>query len=351
MALLRVGFAAAVFWIMAVAQLQAVEPNNTFADRTILGPGVHMVMDTLDPTSALFPDTVLGSRGLLGGIEQVNDDGSELGEGSASALSQVSVNSNGVISFAVSGYPDLNFVGNHSEEGDFKVFVDVYDLFGDLIESFSDSRTLLPGAVEEFNYSGDASWLNGTYDVNIDNSIAAVDNPADVDFFTFTELPVGAVFAVEVTQDPYVGLDTVLGWFDDNGQLIANDDDGGTDLLSRIVGSVPDSGEVTIAVSGYRDFNFTGVHPEQGEYILQLSVESVEANGDYDGDGDVDGRDFLLWQRGESPMPLSVGDLQAWQENYGTNAPAAVAAVPEPATVGLLALAAYLYGLRRRPIV
>ncbi len=41
------------------------------------------------------------------------------------------------------------------------------------------------------------------------------------------------------------------------------------------------------------------------------------ATGDFDGDGDVDGRDFLFWQRGGSPMPFSGDDLALWQEEYG----------------------------------
>jgi hypothetical protein len=38
------------------------------------------------------------------------------------------------------------------------------------------------------------------------------------------------------------------------------------------------------------------------------------AQGNFDGDGDVDGRDFLVWQRGAA----SATDLAAWQENYGS---------------------------------
>ena len=38
-----------------------------------------------------------------------------------------------------------------------------------------------------------------------------------------------------------------------------------------------------------------------------------------DGDGDVDGRDFLVWQRSGSPAPLSAGDLADWQDSYGTS--------------------------------
>ncbi len=66
--------------------------------------------------------------------------------------------------------------------------------------------------------------------------------------------------------------------------------------------------------------------------------------GDYDIDGDVDGFDFLKWQRGESSNPLSASDLADWESAYGTAPPLSGlsgAAVPEP-TSWLLALAAGL---------
>jgi hypothetical protein len=73
------------------------------------------------------------------------------------------------------------------------------------------------------------------------------------------------------------------------------------------------------------------------------SVEYVTGGvaGDYDGDSDVDGADFLRWQRGQSPTPLSAGDLATWRTNFGTGgAVAAAGAVPEPASAALVALAA-----------
>jgi hypothetical protein len=45
-------------------------------------------------------------------------------------------------------------------------------------------------------------------------------------------------------------------------------------------------------------------------------IETIPGN--YDEDEDVDGRDFLAWQRGESPDPLSSEDLELWQAEYGT---------------------------------
>jgi hypothetical protein len=39
----------------------------------------------------------------------------------------------------------------------------------------------------------------------------------------------------------------------------------------------------------------------------------------FDADGDVDGRDFLIWQRGGSPAAAGgSSDLADWQSNYGS---------------------------------
>jgi hypothetical protein len=63
--------------------------------------------------------------------------------------------------------------------------------------------------------------------------------------------------------------------------------------------------------------------------------------GDHDNDGNVDGHDFLAWQRGESPDPLSSIDLADWRTNFGAPFPAATTstAVPEPATTAILIIA------------
>jgi hypothetical protein len=63
----------------------------------------------------------------------------------------------------------------------------------------------------------------------------------------------------------------------------------------------------------------------------ELSTQIVTVKGDYDGDGDVDGRDFLTWQRGHGSMiepgtgadgdgdgDIDGDDLAIWQTNYGT---------------------------------
>ena len=70
--------------------------------------------------------------------------------------------------------------------------------------------------------------------------------------------------------------------------------------------------------------------------VLILAHLPPSMSGDFDGDGDADGRDFLSWQRGDSPYPFSVGDLADWQTHYGTGSLSAVTAVPEPHYFALL---------------
>ena len=66
--------------------------------------------------------------------------------------------------------------------------------------------------------------------------------------------------------------------------------------------------------------------------------------GDFDGNGEVNGLDFLNWQRDPS-----IGLLPDWEANYGTVAAlsASLAAVPEP-TTSALALAALCLAISRR---
>jgi hypothetical protein len=86
-------------------------------------------------------------------------------------------------------------------------------------------------------------------------------------------------------------------------------------------------------------------------------VEPPVDNADFDGDGDIDGRDFLTWQRGYGVGVASLADgdangdefvdgldLGIWQTQYGTTPSLATTAVPEPTSMvlmlaGLLSLA------------
>ncbi len=80
--------------------------------------------------------------------------------------------------------------------------------------------------------------------------------------------------------------------------------------------------------------------------VLRMLVP-LTTPGDFDADGDVDGRDFLLWQRGGSPDPFSSDDLAEWQTNYDPGPlTAGGSLVPEPAAA-LLLLTALPYFAKR----
>lgn len=87
---------------------------------------------------------------------------------------------------------------------------------------------------------------------------------------------------------------------------------------------------------------------DKGNFDYSLIIEESIA-GDFDGDGDVDGRDFLAWQRGESLNPFSAEDLAEWHAAYNASSlQSSLLAVPETCSLGLLSLGLACAALRRR---
>ena len=87
-----------------------------------------------------------------------------------------------------------------------------------------------------------------------------------------------------------------------------------------------------------------------GTTFADVIAGAAALPGDFDADDDVDGVDFGLWQSGyptASGASLGDGDVDGvdfgiWQANYPTNLGGA-AAIPEPATLGLLLIGGLVY--------
>ena len=84
-------------------------------------------------------------------------------------------------------------------------------------------------------------------------------------------------------------------------------------VLSKAVAGVVLAGAMSLTslFSGVVSAD-TGINIGVGELQECTISKSMEM-----GDGDVEGRDFLVWQRGYAVPSASAGDLADWQANYG----------------------------------
>lgn len=260
--------------------VSAQEPNNSFGTATVLAPDVRVVDDEIgEILGGGFPDTILGAFDEFDFLIESSDDGSDFGNSEASGLFSIAVNDDGTIRLSVTGFADFDFDGvddfssldrPHEESGDFDLFIDVELANGDVIRDAEVlSGTLLPGDVVEFVVT-DPNYIGGFFTANIDNTVGDPDVESDLDFFRFTGLTPGAPFVAEVVQS-IEDVDTFLGLFDESGAIIATDDDGGLDVLSRLTGVAPASGEIVVAVTGFEDDDFRGFHEEFGDYRLVVT--------------------------------------------------------------------------------
>jgi hypothetical protein len=127
----------------------------------------------------------------------------------------------------------------------------------------------------------------------------AIDPPAgDVDYYSFSAAANDVIIAETVRGN----LDTVIGVFDSDGNLLNNpvaDDDAGAGLLSRAAVVISASGTYYVAVSFCCDYDLDGVDPGQGlpfdggRYVLDLVV--------------TDQLDLAVGDDGFAEIPLGFG--------------------------------------------
>lgn len=152
-----------------------------------------------------------------------------------------------------------------------------------------------------------------------------------------------AYISQEITRPDGVDLGSAVVFSDNENDVVRLDDEGAF---------APNAGPlvtVSIFLSGLASgdsvnlTSFTQRFAQTGPAVLP---------GDFNLDGAVDGSDFLVWQRGGSPNPVSAADLADWRASYGIDLGAAPAltATPEPMTITSAVMAAIAgSAIRTRP--
>ena len=108
---------------------------------------------------------------------------------------------------------------------------------------------------------------------------------ADVDFYRFSAAEGEAVVAEIVSSS----LDTVMVLLDVYGNVIAQDDDGGDGVLSRIATFLPGAGKYYLGVSTFPDTDFTGDGEGTGRYVLSVqTADRITLNLTDDGTQEID---------------------------------------------------------------
>ncbi len=257
---------------------------------------------------------VVGERGngtlnlQNGGVIHVNSGDVTIGEhsGSSGILNIGTGGAAGTLdAFQVRGLlgsATLNF--NHSESSHYFTRDGLangvpVNIFGNVaVNQLGSGTTIVPAAT---NYTGDTSILAGT--LSIQNPFLS--NAADI------HIADGATFDLN-----FNGTDVISSLFIDGN--------------SKLVGTHG-------AIGSGADFEWSVI---TGTGLLRVT----SLLGDFDHDGDVDGRDFLIWQRGGSPAAQSSSDLADWQANYGVGSLAAISsvAVPEPNQLLLLVTSGFI---------
>ena len=145
---------------------------------------------------------------------------------------------------------------------------------------------------------------------------------------------------------------------------------GGKSLLTLTVltGSEVPAGDLVISfAAGGAIQPLFGFAPSAQTFFDNVTLDAtpftVEEDADFDGDNDVDGADFLIWQRGlglggqssnangdaDGSGVVDALDLAVWKAEFGTpQAAAAIVGIPEPASA-VLCIVALLGGLAVRP--
>jgi hypothetical protein len=178
-------------------------------------------------------------------------------------------------------------------------------------------------------------------------------NPGvDLSATQFGSSPVPGVFGFKWHQVEISKVGNIVNWKVD-GTLLATVDT--TNFTTPTGGNNILFGHSDINGSFSSDPNFPFVQFTLVDNVKVTAISAAE-DADFDNDGDVDGNDFLIWQRGNGTATgatngqgdannggsVDAADLAIWKAKFGTGgtpAAGAASAVPEPATWGAAVVA------------
>lgn len=177
----------------------------------------------------------------------------------------------------------------------------------------------------------------------------SIDGNAAQDLFTSSIDDAGSA-TYELASGTLINLDDPLLMTDAQGGVTQLSNDFQS-LTSLITGS---GDTLTLELIAMTDGNASATFNSEAYAFDNIVIEGFTgADADFDQDGDVDGADFLAWQRGldggaslaegdaNGDMIVDEQDLAAWQTQYGVASLAqqqASTAVPEPGTAMLVFL-------------
>lgn len=205
-------------------------------------------------------------------------------------------------------------------------------------------------------YEGGKYYDQGLYRPSVNSKMRNLNRPFDavsrekiiLDIYNYVEpfdswsnnstplLDPGELF-VELIDEAVISVEWLV-----NNELIENAVGTFFDLADFGFGP----GEYSVTARGYDPTAFDPINgwvrrdQQRLEQFITWDVTLSAVAGDFNGDGIVDGRDFLTWQRDPS-----IGDLADWQLGYG--APSLVTAnvaVPEPSCLLLATVLAAAIG-------
>jgi hypothetical protein len=240
--------------------------------------------------------------------------------------------------------------------GKWRAIIDAFDVYDESPLTFDDDS----------NFSGNWNYVNPSlWDIGLGDSplyegtrsgSAGAGEKLDIKF-------TGTAFALYGFN--WGGITGVYDWAVDGGlggsgtvdQTLDLDVHGFAVRWPELVVNGLSSGEHTLSITlsgssaggaiptglGYNIFDALAVYD---------SGVVIQNDADFNGDGSVDGADFLIWQRGfgsgstlqqgdaNGDSIVNVADLDVWKTQFGAAATSVAAAVPEPATgvIGLVGL-------------